>query len=74
MTFILDKENHTYKTTTKPIGIYYPYVKGTISGYTRLILNVDDTAMLQEFDMKTMMYVTTATGTFGTKDNIFYTF
>ncbi|MDE7373028.1 MAG: hypothetical protein K2N18_03085, partial [Clostridia bacterium] len=72
-TFILDRENNTFTRTDEPIGVYYPYTRGEISGYARMIVSTNNQVEIQTFDKASQTYETTDSGTYS-KDGKIFTF
>lgn len=70
-TFILDRENHTFTRTADPIGVYYPYDRGKISGYDRMVIGTNNQVEIQTFDKASQTYGTTDSGTYSKDGKIF---
>ena len=72
-TFVLNKTDNTFATTTKPVGIYYTYSMGTISGYSRLVITEDDAIELQVFSLLSNAYEVANRGAYSKNGDV-YTF
>ena len=70
-TLVLDRNNDSFEETDEPIGIYYPYQEGTISGRKRMIISTNGKVELQTFSEDKMCYEFADGGTYTEKDKLY---